>query len=131
MPSHWPGPAPPALTLPFPIFLQALILRAVSEVSSPPGPLGPVSPYTPCVRVSVPVPIPVPVPPPHPPTHSSLPSHQRRPSCQGWYFPTSCFIPSCLSPTQATLQFCVVKPLMAVSTVILQAFGKYRDGDFE
>lgn len=32
---------------------------------------------------------------------------------------------------QATLQFCVVKPLMAVSTVILQAFGKYRDGDFE
>ncbi|ELW58478.1 Transmembrane protein 184B [Tupaia chinensis] len=32
---------------------------------------------------------------------------------------------------QATLQFCVVKPLMAVSTVVLQAFGKYRDGDFE
>ncbi|MEJ1271515.1 transmembrane protein 184b [Cricetulus griseus] len=32
---------------------------------------------------------------------------------------------------QATLQFCVVKPLMAVSTVILQAFGKYRDGDFD
>ncbi|XP_051571815.1 transmembrane protein 184B-like isoform X2 [Myxocyprinus asiaticus] len=31
---------------------------------------------------------------------------------------------------QATLQFCVVKPLMAVMTVILQAFGKYRDGDF-
>ncbi|XP_072524196.1 transmembrane protein 184ba isoform X2 [Salminus brasiliensis] len=31
---------------------------------------------------------------------------------------------------QATLQFCVVKPLMAVVTVILQAFGKYRDGDF-
>uniref|UniRef100_A0A8B9J7V2 Transmembrane protein 184bb n=1 Tax=Astyanax mexicanus TaxID=7994 RepID=A0A8B9J7V2_ASTMX len=31
---------------------------------------------------------------------------------------------------QATLQFCVVKPLMAVITVILQAFGKYRDGDF-
>ncbi|KAK7166966.1 hypothetical protein R3I94_001383 [Phoxinus phoxinus] len=31
---------------------------------------------------------------------------------------------------QATLQFCVVKPLMAVFTVILQAFGKYRDGDF-
>jgi hypothetical protein len=34
-------------------------------------------------------------------------------------------------PKQATLQFCVVKPLMAVSTVVLQAFGKYRDGDFE
>nr|XP_021517285.1 transmembrane protein 184B [Meriones unguiculatus] len=32
---------------------------------------------------------------------------------------------------QATLQFCVVKPLMAVITVILQAFGKYRDGDFD
>ncbi|XP_069823343.1 transmembrane protein 184B isoform X1 [Dendropsophus ebraccatus] len=31
---------------------------------------------------------------------------------------------------QATLQFCVVKPLMAAITVILQAFGKYRDGDF-
>ncbi|KAL2078056.1 hypothetical protein ACEWY4_025741 [Coilia grayii] len=31
---------------------------------------------------------------------------------------------------QATLQFCVVKPLMAMVTVILQAFGKYRDGDF-
>nr|XP_009297322.1 transmembrane protein 184B [Danio rerio] len=31
---------------------------------------------------------------------------------------------------QATLQFCVVKPLMAIITVILQAFGKYRDGDF-
>lgn len=31
---------------------------------------------------------------------------------------------------QATLQFCVVKPLMAVITVVLQAYGKYRDGDF-
>ncbi|XP_041093810.1 transmembrane protein 184ba isoform X1 [Polyodon spathula] len=31
---------------------------------------------------------------------------------------------------QATLQFCVVKPLMAMITVILQAFGKYKDGDF-
>ncbi|XP_026207543.1 transmembrane protein 184ba [Anabas testudineus] len=31
---------------------------------------------------------------------------------------------------QATLQFCVVKPLMAVITVILQAYGKYKDGDF-
>uniref|UniRef100_A0A8C6SWD4 Transmembrane protein 184bb n=1 Tax=Neogobius melanostomus TaxID=47308 RepID=A0A8C6SWD4_9GOBI len=31
---------------------------------------------------------------------------------------------------QATLQFCVVKPLMAMITVILQAFGKYRDGYF-
>lgn len=32
---------------------------------------------------------------------------------------------------QATLQFCVVKPLMAVITVALQAYGKYKDGDFK
>nr|XP_033946015.1 transmembrane protein 184B-like [Pseudochaenichthys georgianus] len=31
---------------------------------------------------------------------------------------------------RATLQFCVVKPLMAMVTVLLQAFGKYKDGDF-
>ncbi|KAL6094436.1 tmem184b [Pungitius sinensis] len=31
---------------------------------------------------------------------------------------------------QATLQFCVVKPLMAAVTVVLQACGKYKDGDF-
>ncbi|KAG7243562.1 hypothetical protein INR49_011119 [Caranx melampygus] len=31
---------------------------------------------------------------------------------------------------QATLQFCVVKPIMAAITIILQAFGKYHDGDF-
>lgn len=31
---------------------------------------------------------------------------------------------------QATLQFCVVKPIMAVITIFLQAFGKYHDGDF-
>lgn len=31
---------------------------------------------------------------------------------------------------QAALQFCIVKPLMAVITLILQAFSKYRDGDF-
>ncbi|KAJ8246113.1 hypothetical protein GJAV_G00263780 [Gymnothorax javanicus] len=31
---------------------------------------------------------------------------------------------------QATLQFCVVKPIMAVLTILLQAFGKYHDGDF-
>uniref|UniRef100_A0A8C5R2Y3 Transmembrane protein 184A n=1 Tax=Leptobrachium leishanense TaxID=445787 RepID=A0A8C5R2Y3_9ANUR len=31
---------------------------------------------------------------------------------------------------QATLQFCIVKPIMAVVTIILQAFGKYSDGDF-
>lgn len=32
---------------------------------------------------------------------------------------------------QATLQFCVVKPIMAVITIILQAYGKYHDGDFK
>ncbi|XP_077879695.1 transmembrane protein 184A isoform X1 [Ictidomys tridecemlineatus] len=31
---------------------------------------------------------------------------------------------------QATLQFCMVKPIMALATIILQAFGRYRDGDF-
>ncbi|XP_017363714.1 transmembrane protein 184A isoform X1 [Cebus imitator] len=31
---------------------------------------------------------------------------------------------------QATLQFCLVKPVMAITTIILQAFGKYHDGDF-
>ncbi|NWI08940.1 T184A protein, partial [Crypturellus soui] len=31
---------------------------------------------------------------------------------------------------QATLQFCIVKPLMAIITIILQSFGKYHDGDF-
>lgn len=31
---------------------------------------------------------------------------------------------------QATLQFCVVKPVMALITILLQAFGKYHDGDF-
>uniref|UniRef100_V9KKA0 Transmembrane protein 184B n=1 Tax=Callorhinchus milii TaxID=7868 RepID=V9KKA0_CALMI len=32
---------------------------------------------------------------------------------------------------QATLQFCVIKPLMALITIILQMFGKYHDGDFD
>lgn len=36
-----------------------------------------------------------------------------------------------LSLVQATLQFCIVKPLMAIVTIILQAFGKYHDGDFK
>lgn len=31
---------------------------------------------------------------------------------------------------QATLQFCAVKPLMALITLILQSFGKYSDGDW-
>lgn len=32
---------------------------------------------------------------------------------------------------QMTLQFCIVKPLMAALTIILHAFGKYHDGDFQ
>lgn len=35
------------------------------------------------------------------------------------------------SAHQATLQFCVLKPIMAVITIILQAYGKYHDGDFK
>ncbi|KAG7262274.1 hypothetical protein CRUP_024972 [Coryphaenoides rupestris] len=31
---------------------------------------------------------------------------------------------------QATLQFCVIKPIMAAITIVLQADGKYHDGDF-
>ncbi|XP_059483439.1 transmembrane protein 184B isoform X1 [Neocloeon triangulifer] len=31
---------------------------------------------------------------------------------------------------QATLQFCLIKPLMALIIIILQAFGKYHDGDW-
>lgn len=31
---------------------------------------------------------------------------------------------------QATLQFCIVKPVMAVITLVLQAFSLYRDGNF-
>ncbi|XP_074057925.1 transmembrane protein 184A [Macrotis lagotis] len=32
---------------------------------------------------------------------------------------------------QATLQFCIVKPIMALITIILQGVGKYNDGDFD
>lgn len=31
---------------------------------------------------------------------------------------------------QATLQFCLVKPLMAFVIIFLQAFGHYHDGDW-
>ncbi|KAL7979307.1 hypothetical protein Chor_015331 [Crotalus horridus] len=31
---------------------------------------------------------------------------------------------------QATLQFCIIKPVMAILTIVLQVFGKYHDGDF-
>lgn len=47
-----------------------------------------------------------------------------------WDIPAARGAP-CLSPVQATLQFCIVKPLMAIVTIILQAFGKYHDGDFK
>ena len=36
----------------------------------------------------------------------------------------------CWVSVQATLQFCLVKPVMAVITLILQALGLYKDGDF-
>lgn len=36
-----------------------------------------------------------------------------------------------LASFQATLQFCIIKPVMAILTIILQAFGKYHDGDFK
>lgn len=31
---------------------------------------------------------------------------------------------------QATLQFCIIKPLMSALTLLLQATGKYKDGDW-
>ncbi|XP_046398125.1 transmembrane protein 184B isoform X3 [Ischnura elegans] len=31
---------------------------------------------------------------------------------------------------QATLQFCIVKPIMAFVVIFLQSFGKYQDGDW-
>lgn len=31
---------------------------------------------------------------------------------------------------QATLQFCLVKPLMSLVTLVLQTFDRYKDGDF-
>ncbi|BFZ03427.1 hypothetical protein BsWGS_06466 [Bradybaena similaris] len=31
---------------------------------------------------------------------------------------------------QATLQFCFIKPIMAILTLLLQAFGYYKDGNF-
>lgn len=31
---------------------------------------------------------------------------------------------------QATLQFCIIKPVMAVITLVLQSFGLYKDGNF-
>ena len=39
--------------------------------------------------------------------------------------------PQPLPDPQATLQFCIMKPIMALVTIVLQAFGKYHDGDFK
>uniref|UniRef100_A0A8C6AL66 Transmembrane protein 184A n=1 Tax=Monodon monoceros TaxID=40151 RepID=A0A8C6AL66_MONMO len=54
-----------------------------------------------------------------------------RPSC---FYGTCCLLGTCPTPlgfcASATLQFCIVKPIMALVTIILQAFSKYHDGDF-
>lgn len=59
-----------------------------------------------------------------------------RPIQQSFWYGTCClsgktytigFLRFC---KQATLQFCAVKPLMSVITLILQPFGKYSDGDW-
>lgn len=59
-----------------------------------------------------------------------------RPIRSSWYYGTCClqgktysigFLRFC---KQATLQFCLVKPLMSVITLILESSGKYRDGDW-
>ncbi|XP_047389104.1 transmembrane protein 184A isoform X2 [Sciurus carolinensis] len=74
---------------------------------------------------------------PPPPPHPLATQQERRPGlgppypCAGGKLTASCCpprVPRC--PPQATLQFCMVKPIMAVVTIILQAFGRYRDGDF-
>ena len=59
-----------------------------------------------------------------------------RPIRSSWYYGTCCltgktytigFLRFC---KQATLQFCLVKPVMSIITLILEACGKYRDGDW-
>ena len=61
------------------------------------------------------------------------PSQQQRVGCDGAGGGRKSLLPCawCFSPVQATLQFCIVKPLMAIVTIILQACGKYHDGDFK
>ncbi|XP_001513672.2 transmembrane protein 184A [Ornithorhynchus anatinus] len=61
---------------------------------------------------------------------------------RGKLIKSSCFYGTCCLPgmsysigflrfcKQATLQFCIVKPIMSLVTIILQMFGKYHDGDF-
>lgn len=59
-----------------------------------------------------------------------------KPIKSSWWYGTCCltsrtysigFLRFC---KQATLQFCAVKPIMSFATLILQSFGKYRDGDW-
>ena len=59
-----------------------------------------------------------------------------KPIRSSWYYGTCCltgktysigFLRFC---KQATLQFCAVKPIMSFAILILQAFGKYHDGDW-
>jgi len=59
-----------------------------------------------------------------------------RPIRSSWYYGTCCltgktytigFLRFC---KQATLQFCLVKPIMSVITLVLEGTGKYRDGDW-
>ena len=40
------------------------------------------------------------------------------------------FTSSTVSFIQATLQFCIIKPPLAIITLILQSHGLYKDGDF-
>lgn len=68
---------------------------------------------------------------------SSIMSEIRgKPIKSSWFYCTCClagrqytigFLRFC---KQATLQFCVIKPVMAVITLVLQAFSLYRDGNF-
>ncbi|KAL8565106.1 hypothetical protein ACOMHN_005309 [Nucella lapillus] len=59
-----------------------------------------------------------------------------KPIKSSWFWCTCClsgrqytigFLRFC---KQATLQFCIVKPVMAILTLLLQAFGYYKDGNF-
>ncbi|XP_064610492.1 transmembrane protein 184B-like [Liolophura sinensis] len=68
---------------------------------------------------------------------SSIMSEIRgKPIQSSWFYCTCClagrqytigFLRFC---KQATLQFCIIKPVMAIITLILQAFGHYKDGNF-
>lgn len=59
-----------------------------------------------------------------------------KPIQQSWYYGT-CFIRGRTYTIeflrfckQATLQFCIIKPLMSALTLVLQASGRYKDGDW-